>query len=136
METESQKKEIYKILFLDDDEFVVDMYSLKFTQAGHNFHAVSGAEDALEELRGGFAPDAIVTDLIMPKIDGFQFLQMAKDEDLIRDAAIIVLSNQGETEDLARAREFGAAGHIIKANTIPTEVLAIITDLIAKHKSK
>ena len=124
----------YKILFLDDDEFVSDMYSLKFTQAGHDFKAVGNAEDALEELRNGFKPDAIVTDLIMPKIDGFTFLKMLKEENLAGDAAIIVLSNQGESEDLARAKEYGAIGHIIKANTIPTEVLSIITKLITKHK--
>ncbi len=125
----------YRILFLDDDEFVTDMYSLKFNQGGHDFRAVSDAESALEELRNGFNPDAIVTDLIMPKIDGFKFLEMARDEGLIGDAAVIVLSNQGETEDLTRAKEFGAVGHIIKANTIPTEVLKIVIELIRKHQS-
>lgn len=134
MENETNTK--YKILFLDDDEFITDMYSLKFNQAGHDFRAVSDAEAALAELRDGFNPDAIVTDLIMPKIDGFKFLEMAKEENLIGSAAVIVLSNQGETEDLTRARDFGAVGHIIKANTIPTEVLGIITELIRKHKGK
>ncbi len=125
----------YKILFLDDDEFVIDMYSMKFTQAGHDFRPVSDAEEAIEILREGFNPDAIITDLIMPKIDGFTFLQMVKDENLAGDAAIIVLSNQSESEDLERARELGAIGHIIKANTIPTEVLSIIEGLISKHKA-
>lgn len=134
MSEEAEAK--YKVLFLDDDEFITDMYSLKFNQAGHDFRSVSDAESALEELRDGFNPDAIVTDLIMPKTDGFEFLEMAKKENLIGDAAVIVLSNQGETEDLTRAKEFGAAGHIIKANTIPTEVLGIITELIHKHKNK
>ncbi len=133
--SESEDKK-YKILFLDDDEFVTDMYSLKFNQNGHDFRAASDAESALEELRNGFNPDAIVTDLIMPKIDGFKFLEMAKTEGLIGNAAVIVLSNQGETEDLARAKEFGAVGHIIKANTIPTEVLKIITELIYKHQNR
>mgnify|MGYP002725497921 CR=1 FL=1 len=133
---ENAKDTKYKILFLDDDEFVTDMYSHKFSGAGHDFHAVSDAESALEELRNGFEPDAIVTDLIMPKIDGFGFLKLLKEEDLVGNSAVIVLSNQGETEDLTRARELGAIGHIIKANTIPTEVLGIITELIRKHKSK
>jgi len=125
----------YKILLLDDDEFISDMYSVKFTQAGHEIHAHLTADDALEDLRNGFQPDAILTDLVMPKIDGFEFLGKIKEEGLQGDAIIIILSNQGESADLARSKELGSAGHIVKANTIPTEVLMKVEKMIEKHKN-
>ncbi len=132
MSEEMNKK--YKILFLDDDEFITDMYTHKFSGAGHDFRSAPDARLALEELKNGFIPDAIVVDLIMPKTDGFEFLHIANENNLVGDAAVIVLSNQGEIEDLTRARELGAIGHIIKANSTPTEVLSITTELIYKHK--
>ena len=125
----------YKILLLDDDEFISDMYSVKFKQAGYEIHAKLDAEAALEDLRNGFEPDAILTDLIMPGIDGFSFLESVRKENLQGHAAIIVLSNQGESADLARTQELGSVGHIIKANTIPTEVLMKVTAMIEKYQA-
>ena len=126
----------YKILFLDDDEFIRDMYSVKFSQAGHECVSVASAEDAIKELENGFEPDAILTDLIMPGIDGFAFIELLNKGGYSDNTAVIVLSNQGESEDLARAQELGATGHIIKANTIPTEVLGIVEKLISKYKNQ
>ncbi len=128
-----QSTNTYSILFVDDDEFIVDMYSMKFTEAGHDFKAVRSAKEALEILRAGNRFDAILTDLIMPEMDGFDFLKTVKEESLAPDAVIVVLSNQGEKEDIARAKEYGAVGHIIKANTIPSEVVKIVENIISKY---
>ncbi|PCI30054.1 response regulator [Candidatus Kaiserbacteria bacterium] len=126
--------EKYNILIVDDDEFLLDMYTLKFSQAGHTIVAVSGVQDALTKLEDGYDPDAVVMDLVMPKMDGFEFLKQLNERNLVPDAAWIVLSNQGEKEDLERARELGAVGHIVKANAIPSEVLVIVERMIEKNK--
>lgn len=92
--TESANK--YKILLVDDDQFLVDMYSLKFSQAGHEVSAASSGEEAIEKLQNKeYKPDAVVFDLVMPKIDGFQLLREIREQKLVPDAALIVLSNQG-----------------------------------------
>ena len=49
-----------QVLLLDDDRFLLDMYALKFSQAGHTVKSCFSVDEALKELRGGFAPDAIV----------------------------------------------------------------------------
>jgi len=122
----------YTILLVDDDEFLVDMYALKFTQAGHTIVVASSAEEALEKLADtSFAPDAVLVDLVMPKMDGFELMEAIKQRDLQGHAKLIVLSNQGEQEDIERAKSLGAVGHIIKANAIPSEVLTMVEDLIA-----
>jgi len=125
----------YTILLVDDDEFLVDMYCLKFSQAGHKILSKQSAEAALEQLKDtNYKPDAVVMDLVMPKMDGFELLRQIKEQKLAPDAALIVLSNQGEKEDLAKAKEFGAVGHIVKANAIPSEVLSIVEGIIANKK--
>ena len=124
----------YSILIVDDDSFLVDMYSLKFSQAGHAVQSASSVEEAIAKLKEeGYAPDAVVFDLVMPKQDGFALLTQIKEQHLAPQAALIVLSNQGEKEDLERAKKLGAAGHIIKANAIPSEVLAMVERMIATH---
>lgn len=126
----------YSILFVDDDEFLVDMYSLKFSQAGHRIQAVRSAEEALERLhQEGYTTDAVVFDLVMPKIDGFELLTEIQKQHLAPQAALIVLSNQGEAESLAKAKALGATGHIIKANAIPSEVLRMVEDIIRARRS-
>ncbi|PCI89943.1 response regulator [Candidatus Kaiserbacteria bacterium] len=132
MSDETTKTQIsYSVLLVDDDDFLLDMYALKFSQAGHTIQSAQGAEIALEKLRNsGYSPDAVVLDLVMPKMDGFELLEHIKEEGLAPKAALIVLSNQGEPENLVRAKELGASSHIIKANAIPSEVLAMVEDII------
>jgi len=130
---EDNKK--YNILLVDDDDFLVDMYCMKFSQAGHKMSSASSVEDAIEKLKEkDYSPDAIIVDLVMPKVSGFELLKQIKEEKLAEDVSVIVLSNQGEQKDLERARSLGAVGHIVKANSIPSEVLAMVEGIVSKRK--
>lgn len=127
--------EKYTILFVDDDELLVDMYCLKFSQTGHVVDSAKSAHEAIEKLKDPeFNPDAVVFDLVMPEMDGFELLEKIKKENLAPDAALIVLSNQGEQHDLEKAKKLGAVGHIVKANAIPSEVLMMVDKIIAEKK--
>lgn len=121
------------ILLVDDDSFIIDMYSVKFTAAGYMLTVAQSVEDALAKLRQGLEPDILITDLVMPKMSGFDLLETVKKENLIPKATKIVLSNQSESADIARAKELGAHGHIIKANAIPSEVLTLVEKFVAKN---
>ncbi len=122
MPPESQKH--YSVLLVDDDRFLLDMYAMKFKGAGCSVEAISDPAAALEKLRGGFAPDIILLDIIMPVVNGFEFLETVRKENLTKSSFIIMLSNQGAQEDIDKATALGAAGYIIKASSIPSEVLA------------
>jgi len=113
----------YKALIIDDDKFLLDMYAIKFGQSGFEVLACLGAEDALEKIRGGFLPDVILSDILMPSMDGFTFLERLRDERLAQGAKKIVLSNKGEKPDIDKAVSLGAHGYIIKANVLPSEVV-------------
>jgi CheY-like chemotaxis protein len=120
----------YRIYLVDDDRFLLDMYAVKFRGAGHDVTAFQGAEHALEALRKDPAPDAMLLDIVMPGIDGFEVLETIKKEALAPTTKVIVLSNQGAEGDLERAKSLGAAGYIIKASAIPSEVFSETVKII------
>ena len=115
----------YRIYLCDDDRFLLDLYAVKFKNAGHEVKAFSNGEDLLSELRkkGADEPDAILLDLIMPGMDGFSVLEAIGKEKLAGSAKKIILSNQGQEADIEKAKGLGASGYIIKASAIPSEVL-------------
>ena len=119
------------VLLVDDDKFLLDMYAMKFTQAGYTIHASLSVRNALEVLRGGFRADAVVFDLIMPGEDGFFLLDTMQREKLANGAALIALSNQSEESDKKRAIDLGASAYIVKASMIPSEVV----DAVGKQMS-
>ena len=121
-------------MLVDDDKFLVDMYSMKFTQAGYAVHACLSVDAGIEALRGGFVPDVLLFDLVMPKNDGFSLLETLRSEKLAPNAILIALSNQGDDEAKKRALDLGASRYIVKASMIPSEVLQSVEEELAKHK--
>jgi len=114
----------YRLYLVDDDRFLLDMYAVKFKAAGHEVTAFSGGTDLLAALREQPAPDALLVDIVMPEMTGFEILEAIKKENLGGAMKKIVLSNQGQESDIEQAKALGAHGYIIKASAIPSEVLA------------
>lgn len=114
----------YRLYLVDDDRFLLDMYAVKFKAAGHEVTAFSGGEEVLKALREQPAPHALLVDIVMPNMTGFEILEVIKKEGLAQGTKLIVLSNQGQESDIEQAREFGVHGYIIKASAIPSEVFS------------
>ncbi|MDO8566858.1 MAG: response regulator [bacterium] len=116
----------YRVYLVDDDRFLLDLYAVKFREAGHEITVFGSGDDLLSALRKGESPspDAILIDLIMPGINGFEALETMRKENLAKGAKIVILSNQGQDSDIERAKQLGVDGYIIKASAIPSEVLA------------
>ncbi len=114
----------YRLYLVDDDRFLLDMYAVKFKAAGHEVTAFSGGEEVLKALREQPAPDALLIDIVMPGMTGFEILEVIKRENLAPTMKVIVLSNQGQESDIVNAKQLGADGYIIKASAIPSEVFA------------
>jgi len=123
-----------RVFVIDDDAFLLDMYALKFAQKNFQVTTSGGTLEALEKLRGGYAPDIIVVDLVMPAMDGFEFLEVVKNEELAKGALVIILSNLGQQEDIDRGLSLGAAGYIIKASATPSEVVEKVLEVLQKTK--
>jgi len=123
-----------KILIIDDDKFLLDMYSLKFSKGGYDVNTAFNGEEAINKIKEGYIPDVILSDVIMPVMDGLKFLKNLHSENLAPKATIVMLSNQGQNEDIETAKSLGIDGYIVKALTIPSEVLEQV-DIIHKAKA-
>ena len=123
-----------KILIVDDDSFLLDMYALKFSKSNFSVSTALGPESALEKLRGGLSPEIILLDIMMPVMDGFELLAKIKEENISPNSAVIFLSNRGQPSDVSQAESLGAAGYIIKASTTPSEVIEKVVFMINKAK--
>jgi CheY-like chemotaxis protein len=120
----------YKILIVDDDKFLLDMYATKFTSSGFEVVAAMGSMDGLDKLKGGFVPDVIITDVLMPAMDGFEFIENIKKNKLAENSKIVILSNKGEKQDIDKGVALGVEGYIIKASLIPSEVVEEINNIL------
>ena len=114
----------YKILIVDDDKFLLNMYSIKFQKEHFDVSMASNGQEALEKLRGSLIPDAIILDIVMPVMDGLECLQNIRKEELAKSSVIMILSNQGQSSDIEKAKQLGINGYIVKATTIPAEVVS------------
>ncbi len=123
------------ILLVDDDKFLLDMYSMKFSAAGYVVEAHFSAKEALEVMRSGLKSDVILFDITMPELDGFSFLKIMSDERLAPRALKVALSNQSDEVAKMKIEELGATCYIVKASMIPSEVVNTITEELAKHRA-
>ncbi|HXK38909.1 MAG: hypothetical protein A3J10_03670 [Candidatus Sungbacteria bacterium RIFCSPLOWO2_02_FULL_54_10] len=117
----------YKILLIDDDPFIVEMYVLKFKDEHFTIEVASNGEDGVKKAKS-FAPDVILLDVVMPGIDGFQTLELLRKEGNARK--IIMLTNLGQKEDVERGMKLGADDYIVKAHFTPSEVVAKVRSVL------
>lgn len=120
----------YSILIVDDDAFLLDMYSLKFRETGFETEISFGGADALEKIQNGLKPDVVLLDLVMPNMDGFELLTILKKEKLAENALTVILTNLGQKEDIDRGLEIGADKYIVKAYCTPSEVVKKVMELL------
>ncbi len=123
-----------KILLIDDDRFLLDMYSLKFKKSGLDIDVLSSSQGALDKLRAGTTYDIIVLDVIMPGIDGLELLKIIRGENILPGAVVIMLTNQADAFE--KAKSFDVDGYIIKATTIPSEVVEQVLTIYKNRNSK
>ena len=123
-----------KVLLVDDDTFLLDMYAVKFKNQGYEVRSCNDAESALKVLHDGYIPDALLVDMIMPGMDGIDFVSVVRKENLASKSVIIMLTNQGMPEDIVRAKKLNVDGYIIKATTIPSDVLRETEKILSAKK--
>lgn len=101
------------VLAVDDSRTIRDMLRLALTPEGIDLHLAEdglAGLDALDQL----TPDAIISDINMPRLDGFGFIEAIRRQDRFRATPVLVLTTESAPELRARARAAGATGWIVK----------------------
>jgi DNA-binding response OmpR family regulator len=120
-----------KILIVDDDPFILDMYILKFKEKGFEVDTARDGKTALEKINS-FNPDVLLLDLVLPMLDGFEVLEELKKRGSVPRAKTIILTNLGQKEDVERGMNLGAHDYIIKAHFTPSEVVEKVKSVLGK----
>lgn len=124
-----------KLLLVDDDAFLRDMYAIKFGESDYDVHIAETAHQAIALINQTPDFDVILLDMIMPGMTGIELMEEINKSKVDTHACYIVLSNQGQESDIAAAKAAGAAGYIIKAEAIPSDVVKQVNELLSKSKS-
>ena len=122
------------IFIVDDDEFILDVYSVKFREKGYNVEISMSGSDAFEKIKQGFSPDVMLLDIVMPKMDGFELLKKIREEKLIPGSLIIILTNLGQKEDIQKGIDLKADDYVVKAYYTPSKIAQKVEGLLLKKK--
>jgi DNA-binding response OmpR family regulator len=117
METPQQK-----ILIIEDDFFVRDLYNRELTREGF---AVSSAEDGPTGLLKVVEekPDLVLLDIMLPKMSGLDVLKTLKEKEETKNIPVVLLTNLGQDSVIREGFTLGAVGYLIKAAYTPTQIV-------------
>jgi len=107
-----------KVLIIEDEEFILDMYKIKFEQSGYSVEIAYNGEEGLEKIKI-LKPDIVLLDLMMPKMDGYQVLEKVRADDDIKNTKIHILSNFGQDDEIKKSMAQGADGYLVKSSITP-----------------
>lgn len=111
------------VLVVEDDHFLSDIYKHQLQEQGCLVSVAADGAQAMEAL-DALKPDVILLDLIMPGMNGFEFLEALRAQERHKDRRVIVLSNLGQEGDKERCAKLGVAQYLVKTQVSVDEVVA------------
>src|SRR5437868_6320625 len=110
-----------RVLFVEDDVSVAQMYRLKLELDGYSVEVAGDGLVALEKART-MRPDIIFLDIRIPKLDGLAVLEALRADEATARIPVVILSNWNEKELVERGIKLGALDHLIKSQTTPARL--------------
>ena len=115
------------VLIVEDDEVLLRALYLIFHHDDYTIATASDGQTALD-MTGRLKPDIVLLDLLLPKMNGFDYLKNLRSNTVLKDTPVIVLSNLGDSDNIAKAKSLGANDYLIKSNTD----LTVLNDKVKK----
>ena len=111
-----------KILLVEDDETLAEVYKQRLELEGFDVNHVNNGEDALATALK-FRPDLVLSDVLMPKLNGFDVLDIMRQTPETRNVHIIMLTALSQPKDEQRAKDLGADDFLIKSQVVIGDVV-------------
>ena len=123
-----------KILLVEDDRALREIYGVRLLAEGYDIVSASDGEEALTAAINEH-PDLIVSDVMMPKISGFEMIDLLRTNEKTRDIKVIVMSALGGDSQKERGRQLGADRYLVKSQVGIEDVVAIVKQVLAEPRS-
>jgi len=117
-----------RILFVEDDDALASVYLVRLEAEGFQVQRVANGEDALAAAVS-FKPDLVLLDVMMPKISGFDVLDILRNTPETANLKVVMLTALSQDSDKKRAEELGVDDYLVKSQVVITDVI----DRIKKH---
>lgn len=114
-----------KILLVEDDQSLAEVYKERLSAEGFELKHVPNGEDALSTAID-YEPDLILLDVMMPKISGFDVLDILRNTPDTTNIKIIMLTALSQPKDKQRAEELGVDEYLVKSEVVIADVVSKI----------
>lgn len=124
-----------KVLIVEDDQAIAQMYQMKCELSGIAVKTAGNGKQGLLALEN-FVPDVVLLDIMMPEMNGPEFMHVFRQNTKYQETPVIVLTNMGSEEAPASLWGTHIAGYIIKAECTPSEVIQKIKNVYEQYSQK
>lgn len=121
------------VLIVEDEEIVARMYKAGLSQSSFQVVLASNGEEALQKI-GEQIPDLVISDIMMPKMNGLELLKRIKADAKLKNLPVIIMSNLSTPEDIEMAKSLGAADYWVKRDIQPRELERRVMEILGKGK--
>lgn len=119
-----------KIMLVEDDNNLREIYGARLQAEGHDIVSAKDGEEALA-LAVKEKPDLIISDVMMPRISGFDMLDILRNAPETKDTKIIMMTALSQAEDRARADELGADRYLVKSQVTLEDVANAVREILS-----
>ncbi|KKP70854.1 MAG: Two component transcriptional regulator, winged helix family [Candidatus Moranbacteria bacterium GW2011_GWE2_35_2-] len=119
------------ILIVEDDHDLLEIYTQAFKRENFDVAIAKDGKEAWQHIKNNFnAVDLIISDIIMPKMDGFDLLEKIHFNDEYAKIPIIILTNLNQNGDRDAALALGAKKYFVKANITPKQLVGVVNEIL------
>lgn len=122
-----------KILLVEDDKALREIYGVRLLAEGYDIVSAGDGEEALTSAINEH-PDLIISDVMMPKISGFEMIDLLRTNEKTRDIKVIVMSALGGESQKERGRQLGADRYLVKSQVGIEDVVATVKQVLAESQ--
>ena len=122
-----------KVLVVDDDQALLEMYSMRLKEEAFEVIVARNGEEALARAVDS-KPDVILLDVMMPKVNGFDVLDILKSTPETKHIPVLILTVLIQDADRERGLKAGAEDYLVKSETMPGQVIEKVKQVLSKNQ--
>lgn len=123
-----------KILLVEDEDFIRQLYKRQFEKAGFTIDDFANGKDGLAAgLKNQY--DLILLDIMLPDVNGIDILKQVKESQAVSRTPVVMLTNLGQDDVIKEGFKYGAAGYLIKAAYTPDQVVQEVSNILSQQQA-